>query len=146
MKKCHKLVLTHLKMKLPTNCVQTNDLYRNIWNHLMSLGFFKNIICKIYLQIIYIWYICIKRIWPTRVDMPLNSNNDQYTNTNTHIYIDIYININVYEYSYILTHICIHMYIYGQICHTVCPCVCLWFLCLMAYQLFLGYLMPKPFS
>ena len=21
-----------------------------------------------------------------------------------------------------------------------------WFLCLMAYQLFLGYLMPKPFS
>ena len=22
----------------------------------------------------------------------------------------------------------------------------IWFLCLMAYQLFLGYLMPKPFS
>ena len=24
--------------------------------------------------------------------------------------------------------------------------VLVWFLCLMAYQLFLGYLMPKPFS
>ena len=31
----------------------------------------------------------------------------------------------------------------------VCACVCVglvWFLCLMAYQLFLGYLMRKPFS
>ena len=25
-------------------------------------------------------------------------------------------------------------------------CSLVWFLCLMAYQLFLGYLMPKPFS
>ena len=33
----------------------------------------------------------------------------------------------------------------------MCVCVCVggcvgWFLCLMVYQLFLGYLMPKPFS
>ena len=38
-------------------------------------------------------------------------------------------------------------------CVSVCVCVCVVggyrfgrFLCLMAYQLFLGYLMPKPFS
>ena len=36
-------------------------------------------------------------------------------------------------------------------CVCVCVCVCVkhglvWFLRLMAYQLFLGYLMPKPFS
>ena len=55
----------------------------------------------------------------------------------------------------------IYIYIYIYICVCVCVCVCaweregktlvrndglVWFLCLMAYQLFLGYLMPKPFS
>ena len=43
-------------------------LHSNTWNHLtfckkMSLGSFKNIINKMCSQIIYIWYICIKRIW-----------------------------------------------------------------------------------
>ena len=58
------------------NYVQTNDWYlneflvmhSNTWNHLticqrMSLGLLKNVINKMYLQIIYIQYICIKRIW-----------------------------------------------------------------------------------
>ena len=39
-----------------------------------------------------------------------------------------------------------HEYVYTKIKQTCENKQMVWFLCLMAYQLFLGYLMPKPFS
>ena len=43
--------------------------------------------------------------------------------------------------------VCVWEWVYG-VYDYVCKCVLVWFLSLflMAYQLFLGYLMPKPFS
>ena len=58
-----------------TACKEMNDIlidffviHSNTWKHLsvckrMSFGSFENVINKMFTNHIYIWYICIKRIW-----------------------------------------------------------------------------------
>ena len=81
----------------------------------------------------------------THIHMYPHTNTYTYTPTQTHTSARVRILTNTPTHMHPPTYLCIMLFnilffILGIYCGLV------WFLCLMAYQLSLGYLMPRPFS
>ena len=126
--------------------------YICIWAYYMRIYICVSIICG---------YMCVYYMW---IYLKYVLHIDRYVCVYyMYIYITYVLHMDIYVYMYIYINVCvlhvnsIRIYAYTKMYLYTCMYLCIicgylnviglvWFLCLMAYQLFLGYLMPKPFS